>query len=93
MLAYKVTLKSAGLKKELEAKLKSRDFLAENLEANQIVIKSPIDLPDPNYIEKIEEPMIKVDIVSPKDFMGGIMQLVAEKRGEYINTEYLYVSS
>ncbi|MCX6743547.1 MAG: translation elongation factor 4 [Candidatus Parcubacteria bacterium] len=88
-VGYKVTLKSAGLKKELAAQLKSRDFLAENLEANQIVIKSPVDLPDPNYIEKIEEPLIKVDIVSPKDFMGGIMQLVAEKRGEYINTEYL----
>lgn len=88
-VGYKVTLKSAGLKKELAAQLKSRDFLAENLEPNQIVIKSPIDLPDPNYIEKIEEPIIKVDIVSPKEYLGGIMQLVAEKRGEYINTEYL----
>jgi len=92
-VGYKVTLKSKGLKKELSAKLKSRDILAESLEENQIVIKSPVDLPDPNYIEKIEEPLIKVDIVSPKDFMGSIMQLVAEKRGEYINTEYLMAAA
>lgn len=89
-VAYKVTLKSSGLKKDLEAKLKSKeDFGAEKLETNQIIIKSPIDLPDPNYIEKIEEPVIKADIVTPKDYMGDIMQLVVEKRGEYINTEYL----
>ena len=89
-VAYKVTLKSEGLKKELEAKLKSKgDLVAEDLEPNQIIIKSPIDLPDPNYLEKIEEPMIKADIVTPKAYMGAIMQLVDEKRGEYINTEYL----
>ncbi len=88
-VGYKVSLKSKGLKKELSAKLKSREFLAETLEENQVIIKSPVDLPDPNYIEKIEEPVIKVDIVSPKEFMGAIMQLVSEKRGEYINTEYL----
>ncbi len=89
-VAYKVTLKSSGLKKELEAKLKSKDdIITEKLEANQIIIKSPTDLPDPNYLEKIEEPMIKADIVTPKNYMGAIMQLVVEKRGEYINTEYL----
>ncbi len=89
-VAYKVALKSAGLKKELEAKLKSRDsFESAELDTNQVIIKSPIDLPDQNYIEKIEEPMIKLDIVTPKEYMGAIMQLAVEKRGEYLNTEYL----
>ncbi|HDQ22639.1 MAG TPA: elongation factor 4 [Candidatus Uhrbacteria bacterium] len=93
-VAYKVTLKSAGLKKELEAKLKSRgDFNADGLGANQIIIKSPIDLPDQNYVEKIEEPMIKLDIVTPKEYMGSVMQLAVEKRGEYLNTEYLLSES
>jgi len=93
-VAYKVTLKSKGLKKELEAKLKSKEFSGYgDLLEDQIIIKSPIDLPDPNFIEKIEEPMIKADIVTPKDYMGAIMQLVVEKRGEYINTEYLIAAS
>ncbi|MFC1599046.1 translation elongation factor 4, partial [Patescibacteria group bacterium] len=89
-VAYKVSLKSMGLKKELEARLRSKeDVAAEQLADNQVIIKSPIDLPEPNYLERVEEPMITADIVTPKAYMGDIMQLVIEKRGEYINTEYL----
>jgi len=93
-VAYKITLKSKGLKKELEAKLKSKEFSGfGELREDQVIIKSPVDLPDPNYIEKIEEPMIKADIVTPKLYLGAIMQLVVEKRGEYSNTEYLIAQS
>lgn len=93
-VAYRVTLKSKGLKKELEAKLKSKEFSGYGeLREDQVIIKSPVDLPDPNYIEKIEEPMIKADIVTPKLYLGAIMQLVVEKRGEYSNTEYLIAQS
>jgi GTP-binding protein LepA len=93
-VAYKVTLKSSGLKKELEAKLKSKEYSGkEELAPNQVIIKSPVDLPDPTYIQLIEEPVIKTDIVAPKEYTGAIMQLVIEKRGEYINTEYLYAEA
>ncbi|MFH1226230.1 MAG: translation elongation factor 4 [bacterium] len=54
-----------------------------------VFINNPEDLPDPSQIEKIEEPIMSVDIVSPADYQGGIMQLVQEKRGDYQNTEYL----
>jgi GTP-binding protein LepA len=54
-----------------------------------IVIKSPIELPDPSHIEKIEEPWVTVDIVTPTDFIGAVMQLNQERRGTYKNTEYL----
>jgi GTP-binding protein LepA len=53
------------------------------------IIKSAMDLPDQSRISKIEEPWVKCDIISPKEYMGGIMQLVMDKRGKYINTEYL----
>jgi len=92
-VAYKLTLKSKGLKKELAARLKSRESFAGPLEEDQIIIKSPVDLPDPNYLETIEEPVIKVDIVLPKEFMGSVIQLVTEKRGEYLNTEYLQAAA
>ncbi|OGY45359.1 MAG: elongation factor 4 [Candidatus Buchananbacteria bacterium RIFCSPLOWO2_01_FULL_46_12] len=56
---------------------------------NLIVVKSPQELPKPEETEEILEPIMKVDIFSPKDYLGNIMQLVSAKRGVYLNTEYL----
>lgn len=53
------------------------------------IIKSPLELPDPTRIEMIEEPWIKIDVVSPSQYIGGIMQMVQEKGGVYLDTEYL----
>lgn len=53
------------------------------------IIKGPQELPDPGIIEQIEEPLMKVDIISPKQYLGAVMQMVQEKRGNYIDTEYL----
>lgn len=55
----------------------------------EFIIKSPQELPDESVILKIEEPIMDLDIFSPKEYIGGIMQLVQEKRGVYLNTEYL----
>lgn len=54
-----------------------------------IVIKSPLELPDPSHIEVIREPWVKVDIVTPSTYIGTIMQLLQERRGLYQTTEYL----
>ncbi len=53
------------------------------------LIKSPLDLPDPNHIESVQEPLMTVDIVVPTTYMGNVLQLCADKRGELKNTEYL----
>ncbi|MBU0624827.1 translation elongation factor 4 [Patescibacteria group bacterium] len=53
------------------------------------IAKSPVDLPDPSRIASINEPWVKADIVSPKEHVGAIMALAQEKRGIYLNTEYL----
>ncbi len=53
------------------------------------VIKSALDLPDPSFIDTIEEPWAKVDIIARPDDIGGIMGLCQERRGIYKNTEYL----
>jgi len=55
----------------------------------EIVIRSPQRLPDPNHIDIIEEPWVKLDVISPKSYMGNIIKLAQEKRGIYKNTEYL----
>src|SRR3989339_215413 len=60
-----------------------------NRKGNAEIVKSPLEFPDPTFIKMVEEPWIKIDVVSPSQYLGGIMQLVQEKRGVYINTEYL----
>ncbi|MDD5290082.1 MAG: translation elongation factor 4 [Patescibacteria group bacterium] len=53
------------------------------------IIRSPQELPNNLQNIAVEEPWVRIDIISPKEYLGGIMQLVAEKRGSYINTTYL----
>lgn len=55
----------------------------------KIIIKSPLELPDVSYIKTIEEPWVKADVVTPKDFIGAVMALAQEKRGVYRTTEFL----
>ncbi|MEK7644061.1 MAG: translation elongation factor 4 [Patescibacteria group bacterium] len=56
---------------------------------DMITVKSPQDLPEITAIEHIEEPWMIVDIITPADFIGNIMGLVSERKGIYVNTEYL----
>jgi GTP-binding protein LepA len=55
--------------------------------------KSPQDMPDTQQIEHIEEPWMIVDIITPQSYIGNVMGLVFEKKGIYLNTEYLSTSS
>jgi GTP-binding protein LepA len=51
-------------------------------------IQSPSEFPDPTFIEEVKEPMMQLTVFSPKRYVGAIMQLVQEKRGEYIDLVY-----
>lgn len=52
-------------------------------------IQNPSNLPDLSTIEMMEEPFVKAEIMSPKDYVGTIMELCQERRGRFINMEYL----
>ena len=52
-------------------------------------IDNPAFLPEPNYIQKIEEPMVKTFIICPNENIGDMMALVSEKRGALDHTETL----
>ena len=56
-----------------------------------ITVHSPMEYPDPTYVEETLEPWVKVDVVTPATAQGAIIQLVHEKRGRYKNAEYLSV--
>jgi len=53
------------------------------------LISSPAEMPDPSYVEAIKEPWVKVEILTPTDYMGSIMTLCSDKRGISKNMEYL----
>lgn len=55
----------------------------------EIIIHSPQEMPDAAHIDHVLEPWMKLDIITPKDFVGNIMGLVSERKGKYLTTEYL----
>jgi len=55
----------------------------------KLTIHSPQELPEAGQIALVEEPYVNIDIVTPKEYLGNIMNMVQERRGEYKNTEYL----
>jgi GTP-binding protein LepA len=52
-------------------------------------ISNPAELPAANYLDHLEEPVVKATIILPSDFVGTIMDLCQEKRGTFVNMEYL----
>src|SRR4029077_9255739 len=52
-------------------------------------VDNPAFMPEPNYIEKIEEPMVKAFVICPNEYIGDMMALLSEKRGALDHTETL----
>ncbi|HKZ83074.1 MAG TPA: translation elongation factor 4 [Anaerolineae bacterium] len=56
---------------------------------NAIRIDSPAALPDPSSIEEIREPWMTVQVFTPAEYIGAVMDLVINRRGEQVSMEYL----
>jgi len=54
-----------------------------------IILNNPTDLPDPSRLDRVEEPFIKASIITKSDFVGQVMSLCIEKRGQIVNQTYL----
>lgn len=54
-----------------------------------IELTNPSNLPDPSQIDYMEEPIVKADIMVTTEFVGQVMQLCEERRGEYLGMDYL----
>ena len=54
-----------------------------------ILVNNPTDLPDPSFLDRVEEPYIKASIITKSDFVGNVMSLCIEKRGVITNQTYL----
>ncbi|WP_088013712.1 translation elongation factor 4 [Gottfriedia acidiceleris] len=54
-----------------------------------IIVDNPAHMPDPQSIDRVEEPYVKAKIMVPNDFVGAIMELCQKKRGNFIDMQYL----
>ncbi|MBQ3403881.1 MAG: translation elongation factor 4, partial [Oscillospiraceae bacterium] len=54
-----------------------------------VMIDNPLDYPDPGEIEQAEEPFVSASIICPAEFVGNIMELCQDRRGEYKGMNYL----
>src|SRR3989338_3776894 len=59
----------------------------------QLTVNSPQDLPEVQRIEHIEEPWMTLDVITPAEYIGNIMNLTVERQGLHQNTEYLSTGS
>lgn len=58
-------------------------------DGEMIKLTNPSNLPDPSEIERMEEPIVNAEIMVTKEFVGSIMQLCEERRGNYLGMEYI----
>jgi len=54
-----------------------------------VIVNNPSDLPEPSTLNRVEEPFIKASIITKSDFVGPVMSLCIEKRGQITNQTYL----
>lgn len=64
-------------------------YIAYTKKGERIIVNTPTDMPEPTLLEAVEEPYIEAQIITKPDYIGGIMNLCIEKRGEIKKQIYL----
>lgn len=64
-------------------------YRVTKLDDEVLMIQNPANLPEPTEIKMIEEPIVKSDIIVPKDYVGVVMELCQERRGSMKDIEYM----
>ena len=65
------------------------EYFVYTKNGEKLVVDNPAEMPPMGDIEKVEEPYIKAQIVTPSEYVGNIMKLSMDKRGTYKNTTYI----
>jgi GTP-binding protein LepA len=74
---------------ELLATMPSVQFDVTLTNGEELEVHNPSDMPDPGTIEEIREPFITASVIAPKEFVGAVMGLCQERRGEHTGMHYL----
>jgi GTP-binding protein LepA len=64
-------------------------FIAHTTRGETVTVNNPTEMPDPTYLDTIEEPYIKAQIITKPEYIGNIMTLCLGKRGILLNQSYL----
>ena len=56
---------------------------------NEFDVSNPTEMPSVQTISRMEEPIVKMEIITPKDYLGGIMDLCSDRRGTYHDMQYI----
>jgi GTP-binding protein LepA len=74
---------------ELLATMPSVEFSVTTTAGAELTVHNPSDMPDPGTIAEIREPLIDASVICPKEFVGAVMELCQERRGESTGMHYL----
>jgi GTP-binding protein LepA len=74
---------------ELMATMPSVEYEVTLTDGTILPVHSPTDMPDPTQVASVREPYIRASILTPKEFIGQIMELCQERRGEHVGMHYL----
>ncbi len=64
-------------------------YKVTSIDGTELYIDNPSNLPDAQYREKLEEPYVKVDMITPEEFVGSLMDLSQTRRGVFKDMKYL----
>ena len=67
----------------------SVSYRVHRTDGTEVMVDNPSHLPNPSEIDFMEEPVVLLDVFTPPDYLGPIMELCQEKRGEYLDMQYL----
>lgn len=67
----------------------SVEYKVIKTDGSVLKIDNPTNMPEPSEIDYMEEPIVRAAILSPKEYVGSIMELCQDRRGSYIDMEYL----
>ncbi|HMD52167.1 MAG TPA: translation elongation factor 4, partial [Solirubrobacteraceae bacterium] len=74
---------------ELLATMPSVEFDVTLTNGDELEVHNPSDMPDPGTVAEIREPFIRASLIAPREFVGAIMELCQERRGEHVGMHYL----
>jgi GTP-binding protein LepA len=74
---------------ELLATMPSVEYEVTLTDGTVLPVHSPNDMPEPTKVEEVREPYIRASILTPKEYVGQIMELCQERRGEHAGMHYL----
>jgi GTP-binding protein LepA len=74
---------------ELLATMPSVEFEVQLTTGDTVIVHNPTDWPPPGQIAEVREPCIRASIITPKEYVGGVMELCQERRGNHSGMHYL----